>query len=81
MYKFLILLLLTACTNTKVVNIIPEPPKELMVPPESLQLIGNERKLSEITYVIINNYMTYHKESEKLQKLQEWIKEQKNVKF
>lgn len=76
-FIFILLLLLTSCTNTKIVKYVPDPPKELMETPKELQLIENERKLSDITYVIINNYLIYHKESEKLKKLQQWIKEQK----
>lgn len=79
MKKLLILLLLTSCTNTKLIKVFPEPPKELLSSPEQLHLINNDSKLSDVTYVIIENYIIYHKETNKLQKLQEWIKEQRKL--
>ena len=79
MKKLLILLLLTGCSTTvPVVRKFPEMPDELgkKCPPLT-QIKEDTTKLSEVISVVSDNYIEYHKCSEKVDMWIEWYRLQK----
>ena len=81
MKKLLILLLLAGCSTTvPVTRKFPEVPDVLMVPcPPLTQIKEGTTKLSEVVGVVTDNYVEYHKCSDKNDLWMEWFKAQKEI--
>lgn len=77
----LLVLVLSACTTppqkepqlpAPKIKAYPEAPKELMLAPPVLVLLGHEETLDTVTAKITENYSTYHQVVEQLKALQAW---------
>ena len=81
MKKLLILLLLAGCSTTvPVARKFPEMPDSFKVPCTPLaQIKQDTTKLSEVITVVTDNYMEYHKCSDKNDMWIEWYSLQKEI--
>ena len=81
MKKLLILLLLTGCSTTvPVARKFPEVPDVLMLScPPLTQIKEGTTKLSEVITVVTDNYIEYHKCSDKVDMWIEWYRLQKEI--
>ena len=81
MKKLLILLLLAGCSTTvPVARKFPEIPDSFKTPcPPLTQIKQDTAKLSEVITVVTDNYMEYHKCSDKNDMWIEWYSLQKEI--
>ena len=81
MKKLLIVLLLSGCSTTvPVARKFPEMPESLGKPCLPLtQLKEDTTKLSDVITVVSDNYMEYHKCSDKVDMWIEWYRLQKEI--
>jgi len=81
MKKLLIVLLLSGCSTTvPVVRKFPEMPESLSKPCVPLTQIKEDTiKLSDVITVVSDNYMEYHKCSDKVDMWIEWYELQKKI--
>ena len=81
MKKLLILLLLAGCSTTvPVARKFPEIPDSFKEPcPPLSQIKEGTTKLSEVITVVSDNYMEYHKCSDKVDMWIEWYTSQKEI--
>ena len=81
MKKLLIVLLLSGCSTTvPVARKFPEMPESLGKPCVPLaQIKEDTTKLSDVITVVSDNYMEYHKCSDKVDMWIEWYRLQKEI--
>ena len=81
MKKLLILLLLAGCSTTvPVARKFPEIPDSFKEPcPPLTQIKDGTTKLSEVVMVVTDNYMEFHRCSDKVELWIEWYKLQKQT--
>lgn len=74
------LLLLTGCSKTVFLPVLPDAPEKVYSSCPKLQLIENgTTELSVVTSVVTANYAEYHKCAAKVDAWMEWYSEQKKI--